>query len=62
VLPQRVVGTEQPAQGSGHSPGTDAQGHRSQTLGLGGAVQSQELGSVILVGPFLLRMFFGCRL
>lgn len=50
-LPQGATGTEQPAQGS-HSPNAGAQGapeHHSETPGSGGAVQSRELGPMILV-------------
>ena len=60
VLHCRVVGM---AQGSGHSPELleikecldSALSHRVWILG--GALWSQELGSVIPMGPFRLRMF-----
>ena len=60
VLHQRVVGMEQPAQGSGHSP--ECQRSRSVWMQLsdnilrlrvwiwGGPVWSQELDSMISVG------------
>ena len=62
-LHQRVVGMERDAQGSGHSPSAGVPGasrHCFQTgLALGGAAWSQLLDSMILVGPFQLRIVGG---
>lgn len=46
---------ERTAQGSGHSPELP---HLREYLGLGCPSWSQELGSMILVGPFQLGIFF----
>ena len=63
-VPQRAVGMEQPAQGSGHSPELlefkecldNTLRHRVWILD--GPVWSQELDSVFLVGLFQFRIFY----
>ena len=63
VLPQRAVGMEQAARGSGHSSKLlEYKKHLVSTLRRrvrfwGGAVWNQELNSAILVGPFQLGIF-----
>ena len=63
-LHQRAVGMERPAQGSGHGPQCQSSGSVWRALStlrvwiLGGAVWSQGLDSMILVGPFQLLWFY----
>lgn len=59
ILPQRAQNSQPNEQTQPQAAGAqEVLGHHSQTYGLGGAVWSQGLHSVILVSPFQCKIFY----